>query len=292
MSALKLCVGGHIVAVSGASACFFERYPGCRPFLIAEGVADWEVRYDVALRPLAEEQVLSRFAVAESGAQCCFGRSGDCYRFAMRDGEGRLLVDMQHATGSRCVEATACCDATALRFSLWFALSMLMPGAGCSFVHSSTVVWRGRAVMFLGESGTGKSTHSRLWMQHIEGTHLLNDDSPILSVGDGGDGPVRVYGSPWSGKTPCYRAADYELAAVVRLSQGADNSMRRLRTVEGFAALQPSLPPALMQDVDFADGLIAILTRTLAAVPFYHLQCRPDAEAALLCHKTVFNSVE
>ena len=60
-------------------------------------------------------------------------------------------------------------------------------------MHSSVTVKDGKAYMFLGKSGTGKSTHSQLWMNNIEGCELLNDDNPVLRIEDNGE--VRVYAS-------------------------------------------------------------------------------------------------
>ena len=52
-------------------------------------------------------------------------------------------------------------------------------------MHASVVMHRGRGFLFLGRSGTGKSTHSSLWLKYIEGTELLNDDNPVLRIVDG-----------------------------------------------------------------------------------------------------------
>ncbi len=289
MSDLTIQIGGHLLALRGVSKDFFSRYAGCRPFLVPSCEAEWEVCYDEPLEVWSEARLLSRFTVADTGGQCRFERLGDDYQFCMYDVEGALQLCMHYHAGDRRVTASSCSDPSVLRFSLWFAVSLLTPSVGIAFVHSSTVVCEGKAVMFLGESGTGKSTHSRLWMQHVEGVRLLNDDSPLLSVATVAGALPQVYGSPWSGKTPCYHAAHFPLAAVVRLSQAKHNQIRRLKTMEAFAALQPSLPPALMQDEDYSDRLIEILSQTLAAVPFYHLQCLPDGDAARLCHDTIFN---
>ena len=62
-----------------------------------------------------------------------------------------------------------------------------------------------RGYLFLGHSGTGKSTHARQWLAAFDDAWLLNDDNPILRVME--DGEVRVYGSPWSGKTHFYNNA-------------------------------------------------------------------------------------
>ena len=143
-------------------------------------------------------------------------------------------------------------------------------------------------MLFLGESGTGKSTHTRLWLENIEGSHLLNDDSPVLAIENG---RPMVYGSPWSGKTRCYIPYHFPLAAIVRLSQAPSNSIRLLSVPEAIAALQPSLPPALMQDESFADQLFAIISSTIKRVPAFHLACLPDETAARMSQEAVFRNM-
>lgn len=152
-------------------------------------------------------------------------------------------------------------------------------------IHTSTIVCRGRAVLFLGESGTGKSTHTRLWRENIEGVMLLNDDSPIVRIING---QPWVWGSPWSGKTPCYKKECYPLAACVRLSQAPFNKIRKLTVKEAYGALHPSCPPAFSYDEFLYDHICEVLDAVLTNVPVYHLACLPDADAARLSYKTIF----
>lgn len=142
-------------------------------------------------------------------------------------------------------------------------------------------------MLFLGESGTGKSTHTRLWRQHIPGAELLNDDSPVVRMTDG---TPTVYGTPWSGKTPCYRNEHYPIRAIVRLSQAPHNRIRRLPTVMAIGALLPSCPPAFAYDAALQDHVCATLSDILARVPVYHLECLPDEAAARLSFTTVFGT--
>lgn len=86
-----------------------------------------------------------------------------------------------------------------MRFGLWIMFGIAISPEAIA-IHSSTIECEGRAVLFLGESGTGKSTHTRLWQEHIPGARLLNDDSPIIRMYQG---QATAFGSPWSGKTPC-----------------------------------------------------------------------------------------
>lgn len=289
MDSVLLLLGGHLVAVEGSCATsFLDTYGGAQPFVASEGEAEWTVRYGLELPVSSDGEELSRFSFREIDATCIFIRSGDEYRYEMlNSADGSLLVAMRHRFGDNVVEATTCTNFSALRFSLWFALGMLGAGSKFTFIHSSVIVYQNKAVLFLGESGTGKSTHTRLWLKNIPDSHLLNDDSPVLTI-EGG--LPYVYGSPWSGKTPCYVARRFPLAAVVRLSQAPHNAMRRLAVPEAFAALQPSLPPALMQDERYADLLIDIASDTISAVPSFHLDCLPDADAARLSCTTIFDS--
>lgn len=146
-------------------------------------------------------------------------------------------------------------------------------------VHASVIELDGKALVFLGRSGTGKSTHSRLWLQHIPGCTLLNDDEPILRNFE--DGTVRVYGAPWSGSTPCYRNDWAEVAAIVHLHQSPDNNLSRLKPLEGLSSLYKSAA-LLRSDRENKDKVLDVVTRVIERIPVYRLGCRPDHEAVLL----------
>lgn len=151
-------------------------------------------------------------------------------------------------------------------------------------MHASVTVCGGKGYLFLGVSGTGKSTHSQLWINNIGGCELLNDDHPALKVED--DGEVRVYGTPWSGKTPCYRNLDVPVGAIVDLHQAKKNEIRRLSLPEAYAAIFVSFA-GLRFIKEQADGLHATNAKIVGSVPCYRLDCLPDADAAWLCHNTV-----
>lgn len=149
--------------------------------------------------------------------------------------------------------------------------------------HSSVVSYQGKAYMFLGRSGTGKSTHSQLWLKHIEGTELVNDDNPVVRIIDG---EARVYGSPWSGKTPCYRNVDYPIGGIVKLKQAPFNEIRRMKAVEAYVALAMSIS-GMRWNTKMGDGLHHTENLLTATVPVWHLSCLPDQNAAELCQTTI-----
>ena len=150
--------------------------------------------------------------------------------------------------------------------------------------HAAIVSYQDKGYMFLGPSGTGKSTHARLWLQYIDGTELVNDDNPVVRIG--ADGVTTVFGSPWSGKTPCYRNLSYPLGGIVMLSQAPYNKIQRLGGLQAYAALVPSIS-GKRWDARIADGLHATENTLAMQVPMWHLECLPDEAAALLCNQTI-----
>ena len=150
-------------------------------------------------------------------------------------------------------------------------------------VHASVVAYEGGAYMFLGRSGTGKSTHSSLWLKNIENTYLLNDDNPVIRVvGD----EVNIYGTPWSGKTPCYKNEVLPLKSFVRLSQAPHNIIKKLPMLQSYASLMPSCS-CMRWDRKSTDALHKTVERVISKVNGWHLECLPDADAAFTCRSAV-----
>lgn len=146
-------------------------------------------------------------------------------------------------------------------------------------VHASVIKYNGRGYVFLGKSGTGKSTHSGLWLRHIEGTELLNDDNPVIRVADGN---VFVYGTPWSGKTACYKNECVQLGGIVRLSQAPYNKINRLAPLMAYTSFMPSCS-CMRWDPRATDTLHKSVEKVISAIRCWHLECLPDEEAARIC---------
>lgn len=146
-------------------------------------------------------------------------------------------------------------------------------------MHASVIEKEGRALVFMGTSGTGKSTHSRLWQEYVEGCSLLNDDEPIVRLLD--DGSVWVYGAPWSGSTPCYRNERARVAAFLHLYQAPENKLTKLGGVQAYASLLQS-SDILRSDRANRGKADDLLTDILNIVPVYRLENRPDREAVAL----------
>lgn len=263
-----------------------------RPFEVAyDPAAPTAAIIEMNLTPhIDAERVreLTRFDLEGwGGAECIFGRTDKDYvlHIAGPDGGELLFVYDRESNRAQCNVSRDVPDMSAVRFGLWFMTALATVGHDVTPVHSSAIVCNGRAVLFLGESGTGKSTHTRLWRENIDGAVLLNDDSPFIGFVDG---RATAFGAPWSGKTPCYKQEHYPIAAIVRLSQAPHNAIRPLRSVHAIGALLPSLTPAFGYDDELQDRMLATLSKIISQVPVYHLECLPDAAAARLSYDTVF----
>lgn len=172
-------------------------------------------------------------------------------------------------------------------FGLNNALMMAFAFAGSyhetTLIHASCIkqgIW---GYPFLAKSGTGKSTHSGLWMEHIEGCELLNDDNPVVRIING---QPFIYGSPWSGKTPCYRNISARLGAMTHIERSQTNVCERLGTAMAFAFILPSCS-SMQWDPEIHANLCDIISHIIATTPCFTMHCLPDKEAALVCHKTI-----
>ena len=153
-----------------------------------------------------------------------------------------------------------------------------------ALVHASVTIKDGKGYAFLGTSGTGKSTHSRLWLQHIEGSELLNDDNPAVRILPGGN--IRIYGTPWSGKTPCYKNQQADLGAFVLLKQAPQNKFTFLKGIQAYMVLYTSCS-SLKWNTEYYNALGKTMEQLANRIPIGYLECLPDEEAARLCHQEI-----
>lgn len=277
-------IAGHRIRIEGCEEWIkaVATLDGFKPFEVdAEGEA---LAVFTLTDELAPEMAEVQYESEVDGIVDRFGRYEGGYLFVMTPPDCAPL-SLWKEEGSNVVKFNGQLMPRLVRFALWIAYGLVTMAHRTVAVHTSVIQYKGRTVLFLGESGTGKSTHTRLWRENIEGAVLLNDDSPILRIIDG---KPWMYGSPWSGKTPCYKQESYPLAACVRLSQAPYNKIQRLSIPQAYAALHPSCPPDFAYDDTLYDCISETIGEVLAQIPLYHLACLPNAEAAQLSCKTVF----
>lgn len=170
-----------------------------------------------------------------------------------------------------------------LNNAMMMAYAFASAQKGTMLMHASVIRCAGKGYLMTAPSGTGKSTHTRLWYDNIPGCDLMNDDNPVVRVI--GDQAI-VYGSPWSGKTPCYRNIQAPVGGIVRIQQRPENSIRKLRPTEAFCNLLPAMSN-MKWDKRVYNGICDSIGELIRIVGMHELGCLPNAEAAILCHDTI-----
>lgn len=159
---------------------------------------------------------------------------------------------------------------------------LLDKGDGIVF-HSSAVMVDGEAYLFTAPSGTGKSTHARLWRELLgDKVTMINDDKPIIRLVDG---EFYVYGTPWTGKHGLGENVRGKIKAICKIYQSEENVIREADDKEMlFVVLGQTIRPA---EIDRMKNLTALIDKLLSSVKKYRLGCNMDISAAELAYKTM-----
>ena len=115
----------------------------------------------------------------------------------------------------------------------------------------------------------------------------MNDDNPVIRFEDG---KLMVYGSPWSGKTLCYRNVVAPVRALVRLEQAPENRIERLLALDAYASVIAAAS-TIRWNPSVMDRLIPTVERIAMNVPCFRLGCRPDADAVETCRAGIGSDV-
>lgn len=141
-------------------------------------------------------------------------------------------------------------------------------------LHASVLAYDNAGYAFLGRSGTGKSTHTGLWLKHIPNTKIVNGDKPILSYIDG---VFTAYGTPWMGKEGLGENTSVPLKGLCFLEQAKVNAIRRLSVQE--AAKRVFLQVLIPEEEENAKRTLELIDTLIATVPCYLLQCDISEQA-------------
>ena len=214
------------------------------------------------------------------------------YQYIVKDTEGRECVLLQTTSSFSDCRCALAGNFAMRQYGLNNALMMIFAFAasfhGALMIHASLVRNAGTGYAFIAKSGTGKSTQVSNWLRYIPVCDLMNDDNPIIRiVGEN----VMIYGSPWSGKTPCYRNVKAPLGAVTRIDRAQRNWVEKLKPVEAFASMLPACS-TMKWDKQVFDNVCRSVSDVIRLSSLYTLHCLPDRESALVCHSVVAKKAE
>lgn len=150
--------------------------------------------------------------------------------------------------------------------------------------HGSAIAVDGRAVIFTAKSGTGKSTHTKLWREAFgDRAVMINDDKPLLKVTEA---QTMVCGTPWDGKHRISTNCIVPLEAICVLERGEENEIHAISPRE-------ALPMLMQQSHRSADPaavvrMLQVINKMSSRVRFYRLRCNMEPEAAQVAYNAIF----
>src|SRR5690606_1007543 len=153
-------------------------------------------------------------------------------------------------------------------------------------MHGSAISYKGDVILFSAPSGTGKSTHARMWKQlYGEDVSWVNDDKPLLKVEENG---IYVYGAPFSGQYSSNTNEQKPLKAIVFLQQGITDEVTTLNNKEALKHLiTNTLRP---QEEALWDNSLHQFEVIMKQIPIYHLDASLSLNAVKTIKKKIFGA--
>lgn len=285
-------IADHLVTVTTRDESdSLSLLPSFRPFLLEkamDGDRLFSIIIDSSLRPVPKSQ---REHVHDFDTGNGVIKVDDCAgggsQFIIHDINGQPCAMLIAEAGFRQYHCALNGSYTMRSFGLNSAMMLAFAQsgalAGTLLLHASLVRQKGWGYAFTAKSGTGKSTQVANWLRYLPGCDMMNDDNPVVRMIDGS--PI-IYGSPWSGKTPCYRNVKAPLGAITLISRAKANSVEKLDALTAFTVLLPSISSMKWNKSLYkrqCDTIIQVISTTSC----YTLHCLPDRESAVICNKTI-----
>ena len=150
--------------------------------------------------------------------------------------------------------------------------------------HGSSFAFDGRGIILTAKSGTGKSTHARIWRENFPGQIIMvNDDKPWLKLEN--DGRIWIYGTPWCGKHHLGTNIGVPAEAICFLSRAENNSCEEVNPDRRLKEL-------MEQSMKFSEpakmvSVLEVVSKITGTVKFYDLRCNMEPEAAITAKRAI-----
>lgn len=247
----------------------------------------FELFVDDNLSPIAKEERIRIKEIDTGNGDIIVDLTSNGYQFIIKDLNGSnccLLITNREFTKCQCALNG---NYDMRSFGLNNAIMIIFAFAGSKqnalLVHASLVRQNGFGYAFIAKSGTGKSTQVSMWLRHLPGCDLMNDDNPVIRIIEG---IPWIYGSPWSGKTPCYRNVKSRLGAITQILRAPINSVERLSPIDALVNFIPACS-TIKWDERIYDEIISNISCIIETIPFYMLHCLPNKESAMVCNEAI-----
>ncbi len=282
-------IGGHYVRITAerGDEVLDKLLPSFKPFEMRDAILGepfLTMSLQRSIKPVPQES-LRHITDADTGNGVIkVERTTDgAYQFTICNISGIPCALLQTTSDFSDCRCTIRGDFGTKRFALNGAMMLVYAFRGALhdtlLIHASVVRHSGMAYAFTAASGTGKSTQVSNWLNNIEGCDLVNDDNPIVRYLDG---KSVLYGSPWSGKTACYRNIIVPLGAIMKIERDTVNHVTPLSTLEAFGTLLTACS-AIRTDEKVYGSLCNVVSKVVGSIIMATLHCLPDAASAEVC---------
>lgn len=157
---------------------------------------------------------------------------------------------------------------------LYRKICQQLPTLNRMLLHAAVLNYNGEAYAFLGKSGTGKSTHTGLWLKYLDGCSIVNGDKPILQCTDKG---FIAYGTPWMGKEGLGENICAPLKGLCFLEQAKENSVQRLSPADAANRIFTQI--LLPEDEENVTKTLELTDKLVSDIPCWLLKCTISEEA-------------
>lgn len=287
-------IGGHIVEISYKDKEYVLNalLQSFKPFIIDDDVKDKGGEENVLMHldvvPTLKEvpesnRRLIRDVDTGNGMTRVDRLEDGGYQFLVRDIRGvpcALLITSATFDNCRCaLRGSFATKRFALNNAVMLAYAFSSAYYDTLLIHASVIRYADKAYAFTAKSGTGKSTQVANWMKAIDGCDIVNDDNPVIRIVNGN--PV-LYGSPWSGKTPCYRNIQVELGGVILIERDTKNHVTPMMPLNAFTTLLGACS-AMKWDEDIYQRVCKTVSKFVESTQVVTLHCLPNEESAMIC---------
>ena len=292
-------IGGHIIVLHAPETLLRQLLPSFTPFIVddhdrsheAEATMEMYLDNNTATEESDNDRIRQfvRDVDTGNGITRVERYSDGGYRFLIHSADGQecaLLTSSADFTQCHCtlLARTEIWQSFALNNTMMLSYAFSTAAQETLLLHASVVRYQGKAYAFTAPSGTGKSTQVANWLRAIDGCDLINDDNPIIRMIDGK--PV-LYGSPWSGKTPCYRNVEAPLGAVIKIERADSDYTTPLSPLQAFSTLITACS-SMKWDEEIHDKTCQTISAIVGSTKMMTLHCTPHTSSAIVCKNALY----
>lgn len=253
------------------------------PYKIAGSAENAVVIRRRAEHPYAEDAVL-KYAERRGFFDHCFyeAENGDLLLRVIRRKSGEVCFEAVLEADRRSICITIDRTETNGHMALEFVshlIHILQLRDNILTFHGVLMEYRGQGIILSAPSGTGKTTHARLW-RDLKNALIINGDCAVCGLENG---RWVGYGTPWSGTSGEQINRKVPIKAMVVLGRGEENQVRPLTGLEAFGPMWAHVR-CPNWDRELAGKALELANSFLSDVPIYRLRCRPDADSVEVLH--------